>query len=901
MMLDLPDAARDGYSGYGGSNAAKQISKELCSRMTPFVKPGKTLSHELGAAFKLFRGSSWCSSSGLSSHSSAFSTRDKKKQPSCFANDLIWLCAEWTHEALDRIDVDAWVHLPEDASCSREVLEETADRVGREEQYDKARASCKSLPKSIMAEITSSCRVYSAAHAMRLGAAPHPKIRVICNIEAAAGDTIGRKGHIHIELFARRRSDTDWPGEGFFCKANDWPRCQSLKLVSRPKHGSGGIKGLLQLLETGEAPEAQQPQGLTVPLRPYQRQSLKFMQDAEACEGGFGSHIWAKVKYASTTFWWSPIIKRATLQDPTCNSCGGFLAEEMGLGKTVICLGIILSRPAPPQLLPAPIVDKRIKSRATLVICAVSLVGQWAAEAEDKLGGSLRICQYHGSHRPRSERKIAEEFDLVITTYQTLGSDYRQDTTGDGSGFKPLGAIDWHRIILDEGHMIKTPQVLQSKAVTALRGKIRWVCTGTPINNGVDDLLGQFTALHLAPYSMPGFFNPFIKSHYHGSHQYSYHADTPLLYLLSCIMVRHTKQQVLGGEAVLALPPKSVETVPVYFTSMERQLYMQCYTPAKQVFEQIRSWGGNAVSKRLLAINALLLPVRRICSGQECTICLEPLLDRPVRTPCQHWFCRECILEALASAQSCPNCRAPLPQVSLVEGVPAAEGCDAADADSSCQLPSNIKATSESKLLVLLSELKKMRETDGAAKALVFSQYRSTIEWLKVRLTQEGFGYRFITGSMPLKKRAQAIADFGRDPPTTIFLLTMRSGAVGINLTAANHVFLLEPALNPALEEQAIGRAWRMGQKRPVIVKRLFVKGSIEENIMELTKQKIGGAAGDDEAVDPVAARSRKIQAANLAGSLKSDKPNLKLEELGLLFKKPSLQLQPGLPCAATC
>ncbi len=69
-----------------------------------------------------------------------------------------------------------------------------------------------------------------------------------------------------------------------------------------------------------------------------------------------------------------------------------------------------------------------------------------------------------------------------------------------------------------------------------------------------------------------------------------------------------------------------------------------------------------------------------------------------------------------------------------------------------------------------------------------------------------------------------AIADFGRDPPTTIFLLTTRSGAVGINLTAANHVFLLEPALNPALEEQAIGRAWRMGQKRPVVVKRLFVK-----------------------------------------------------------------------------
>lgn len=65
---------------------------------------------------------------------------------------------------------------------------------------------------------------------------------------------------------------------------------------------------------------------------------------------------------------------------------------------------------------------------------------------------------------------------------------------------------------------------------------------------------------------------------------------------------------------------------------------------------------------------------------------------------------------------------------------------------------------------------------------------------------------------------------FQRDPPTTVFLLSVRSGAVGINLTAANHVFLLEPCLNPALEEQAIGRAWRMGQARQVVVKRLFVQ-----------------------------------------------------------------------------
>jgi SNF2 family DNA or RNA helicase len=85
---------------------------------------------------------------------------------------------------------------------------------------------------------------------------------------------------------------------------------------------------------------------------------------------------------------------------------------------------------------------------------------------------------------------------------------------------------------------------------------------------------------------------------------------------------------------------------------------------------------------------------------------------------------------------------------------------------------------------------------------LVFSQYSNTLEWLKQRLPEEGFGYRTITGSMPLKQRSKAIEAFQGDPPTTLFLLSIRSGAVGINLTAANHVFLLEPCINPALEEQ---------------------------------------------------------------------------------------------------
>ena len=73
---------------------------------------------------------------------------------------------------------------------------------------------------------------------------------------------------------------------------------------------------------------------------------------------------------------------------------------------------------------------------------------------------------------------------------------------------------------------------------------------------------------------------------------------------------------------------------------------------------------------------------------------------------------------------------------------------------------------------------------------------------LAAELPRHGFGHRTLTGDMSKAARAKALADFAADPPTTVFLLSVRAGACGINLTTANHVFMLEPCLNPALEAQ---------------------------------------------------------------------------------------------------
>jgi superfamily II DNA or RNA helicase len=117
---------------------------------------------------------------------------------------------------------------------------------------------------------------------------------------------------------------------------------------------------------------------------------------------------------------------------------------------------------------------------------------------------------------------------------------------------------------------------------------------------------------------------------------------------------------------------------------------------------------------------------------------------------------------------------------------------------------------------------------------------------LKEELPNYGFQFRTLSGDMSMKKRAKALSEFQNDPPTTIFLLSMRAGAVGINLTQANRIFLMEPCFNPALEAQAVGRVHRLGQKRSVEIIRLLMKDSVDSRIVEMLEKKHGKMEGSE-------------------------------------------------------
>jgi superfamily II DNA or RNA helicase len=125
---------------------------------------------------------------------------------------------------------------------------------------------------------------------------------------------------------------------------------------------------------------------------------------------------------------------------------------------------------------------------------------------------------------------------------------------------------------------------------------------------------------------------------------------------------------------------------------------------------------------------------------------------------------------------------------------------------------------------------------DEGHKALVFSQFTKLLAIVRTRLDQEGIVYEYLDGRT--RDRQAKVRRFQEDPDCKLFLISLKAGGLGLNLTAAEYVFLLDPWWNPAVEAQAMDRAHRIGQTRPVFAYRLITQGTVEEKILELQKTK---------------------------------------------------------------
>jgi SNF2 family DNA or RNA helicase len=144
------------------------------------------------------------------------------------------------------------------------------------------------------------------------------------------------------------------------------------------------------------------------------------------------------------------------------------------------------------------------------------------------------------------------------------------------------------------------------------------------------------------------------------------------------------------------------------------------------------------------------------------------------------------------------------------------------------------KAESSAKLDVLLPQLKEVLE--GGHKALVFSQFTTFLDIVRSRLNAEGIPFEYLDGRT--RDRQERVERFQTDPTCKLFLVSLKAGGVGLNLTAAEYVFLLDPWWNPAVEAQAIDRTHRIGQTKPVFAYRLIARGTVEEKVLALQESK---------------------------------------------------------------
>lgn len=225
----------------------------------------------------------------------------------------------------------------------------------------------------------------------------------------------------------------------------------------------------------------------------------------------------------------------------------------------------------------------------------------------------------------------------------------------------------------------------------------------------------------------------------------------------------------------------------------------------------------------------------------ECPICMESA-DDPVLTPCVHRMCRECLISCWQTPISgiCPICRTSLKANDLI----------ACPTEGKFQVDVENDWKESSKVSKLLECLEHIHRSGFGEKSIVFSQWTSFLDLLEIPLKRRGIGFLRFDGKLAQKQRERTLKEFNETREKMVLLMSLKAGGVGLNLTAASNVFLMDPWWNPAVEEQAIMRIHRIGQKRTVFVRRFIVESTVEERLQQVQAKKqrmIAGALTDEE------------------------------------------------------
>lgn len=568
---------------------------------------------------------------------------------------------------------------------------------------------------------------------------------------------------------------------------------------------------------------------LKMPLKPYQKDNVLAMKNMERL--GFGKLMFSNNGYLpgdiynpNFHFFRQPVCDYTSVnklcENPETVFGGGLLADEMGMGKTMTVLGLIVDSLAENRNNQQPTTNNPNQNNTrqpTLIVCPLNMIAQWELEIAEKTT-ITKVFKYHGANIKKIQTsQHLNAYDIVLTTPSTL----QRRKSADAPAWN--GHV-WHRVIIDEAHLLS-----QSELDALPLRRMTWCLSATPLAN-LDRIM---SALQL---TRPGSII--------GNSKVSYLYQDVRWYALSQVLLRHKKTDV---EAV-DLPPKSEHLVPLVMSKQERQIYDESLQLARlmsqnrgrmQAIIRLRrlcSLGCQEARLQHQHVDGIIQGTECIPDGTDdvCAICLDPFDDNAIVTVCNHWFCKQCLLNWKCTKSTCPVCRQPIKEMRT--GVKraaagdvevAVENAGPSDAGPSESPDNTIQPTT--KLEELATRLLAM---PAESQALVFSQFNGTINTIKAYLEQRAPGLRvgIMHGGSSIAQRKKTLSQL-QSGGVRVVLMSIGTCAVGLNLTTADHVFFMEPVYNKSAEIQAVARAWRQGQTKPVNVYHMLYENTIESNI----------------------------------------------------------------------
>ncbi|KAF7713350.1 Uncharacterized protein PECH_001504 [Penicillium ucsense] len=587
---------------------------------------------------------------------------------------------------------------------------------------------------------------------------------------------------------------------------------------------------------------AQQPESITRKLKPFQLEGLSWMLEQE------------KTQYR-----------------------GGLLGDEMGMGKTIQAVSLIMSDFPQPE--------------PTLVLVPPVALMQWVSEIKEYTNGKLKVCVYHNADPKvkKLSRADLRKFDVIMISYSSLESIHRKQekgwTRGNGTVKEDslIHSIKYHRLILDEAHSIKSRTTGVAKACFALKASYKWCLSGTPVQNRIGEFFSLLRFLQVKPFACyfckqcpceqlqwsankqgqcneckhTGFnhisifnkeiLNPITEGR---TTEERNEGLAKLRLITDHIMLRRMKEEHTSS---MELPPKRITIHNEFFGEIEHDFSRSIMTNSSRQFDTYVSRGvmlnnyanifGLIMQMRQVANHPDLILKKHVQPGFNvlvCRVCDEPAEDA-IRSRCRHEFCRKCAKDYIqsyddVSTVDCPQCHIPL-SIDLEQ--PTIE-----QSDESVKKNSIINRimmenwTSSTKIETLVYELYQQRTKSHTPKSIIFSQFTSMLQLVEWRLRHAGFNTVMLDGTMTPAQRQKSIEHFMKNADVEVFLVSLKAGGVALNLTEASRVFIVDPWWNPAAEWQSADRSHRIGQQRPCVITRLTIEDSVESRIVQLQEKK---------------------------------------------------------------